>query len=58
VLPRVAVAIEHYGRIFRTIEKNIPVTLAVNIVNKLYETIWIHSISSRRFQRGQTDESC
>ena len=37
VLPRVAVAIEHYGRIFRTLEKNIPVTLAVNIVNKLYD---------------------
>jgi carboxypeptidase Q len=37
VLPRVAVAIEHYGRIFRTIEKHIPVTLAVNIVNKFYD---------------------
>jgi len=37
VLPRVAVAIEHYGRILRTLEKNIPVTLAVNIVNKLYD---------------------
>jgi carboxypeptidase Q len=37
VLPRVAVAIEHYGRIFRTLEKHIPVTLAVNIVNKFYD---------------------
>src|SRR5450631_1000883 len=27
VLPRVAVDVEHYGRIFRTLEKNIPVTL-------------------------------
>ncbi len=37
VLPRVAVAIEHYGRIFRTLEKQIPVTLTVNIVNKFYD---------------------
>jgi hypothetical protein len=37
VLPRVAVAIEHYGRIFRTLEKHMPVTLAVNIVNKFYD---------------------
>ena len=37
VLPRVAVAIEHYGRIFRTLEKHIPVTLAVNIVNKFHD---------------------
>ena len=37
VLPRVAVAIEHYGRIFRTLEKHIPVTLTVNIVNKFYD---------------------
>ena len=37
VLPRVAVAIENYGRIFRTLEKHVPVTLAVNIVNKLYD---------------------
>ncbi len=37
VLPRVAVAMEHYGRIFRTLEKHIPVTLAVNIINKFYD---------------------
>jgi carboxypeptidase Q len=37
VLPRVAVAIEDYGRIFRTLEKHVPVTLAVNIINKFYE---------------------
>jgi hypothetical protein len=37
VLPRVTVAIENYGRIFRTLEKNIPVTLHINIANKFYE---------------------
>jgi carboxypeptidase Q len=37
VLPRLAVDIEHYGRIFRTLEKNIPVTLEINIVNKFYD---------------------
>jgi Zn-dependent M28 family amino/carboxypeptidase len=37
VLPRIAVAIEHYGRIFRTLEKHVPVTLSVNIINKFYE---------------------
>jgi len=37
VLPRVAVDIEHYGRIFRTLEKNIPVTLRMNIANKFYD---------------------
>jgi carboxypeptidase Q len=37
VLPRVAVDIEHYGRIFRTLEKNIPVTLRIDIANKFYE---------------------
>jgi carboxypeptidase Q len=37
VLPRIAVAIEQYGRIFRTLEKHIPVTLAVNIINKFYD---------------------
>jgi len=37
VLPRVVVAIEHYGRIFRTLEKHVPVTLSVNIINKFYE---------------------
>jgi carboxypeptidase Q len=37
VLPRVAVDVEHYGRIFRTIEKSIPVTLRINIANKFYD---------------------
>ena len=37
VLPRVAVDVEHYGRIFRTLEKNIPVTLRINIANKFYD---------------------
>jgi carboxypeptidase Q len=37
VLPRFAVSIEHYGRIFRTLEKHVPVTLAVDIVNKFYD---------------------
>jgi carboxypeptidase Q len=37
VLPRIAVAIEQYGRIFRTLEKHVPVTLSVNIINKFYE---------------------
>jgi len=37
VLPRLAVDIEHYGRILRTLEKNIPVTLRINIANKFYD---------------------
>jgi carboxypeptidase Q len=37
VLPRLAVDIEHYGRIFRTLEKNIPVTLQINIMNKFFD---------------------
>lgn len=37
VLPRLSVAIEHYGRILRTLEKNIPVTLQINIANKFYD---------------------
>jgi len=37
VLPRIAVDIENYGRIFRTIEKNISVTLRINIANKFYD---------------------
>lgn len=36
-LPRVAVDIEHYGRIFRMLEKNIPVRLRINIANKFYD---------------------
>ena len=37
VLPRVAVAVEHYNRIVRTLQKNIPVTLQINISNKFYD---------------------
>jgi carboxypeptidase Q len=37
VLPRVAVDIEHYGRILRTLEKNIPMTLRIDIANKFYD---------------------
>lgn len=37
VLPRIVVAVENYGRIFRTLEKNIPVTLRINVVNKWYD---------------------
>jgi Zn-dependent M28 family amino/carboxypeptidase len=31
------VAIEHYGRILRTLEKNIPVTLQIDIASKFYD---------------------
>ena len=37
VLPRIAVDVEDYGRIFRALEKNIPVKLQINIVNKFYD---------------------
>jgi carboxypeptidase Q len=37
VLPRVAVDIEHYGRIFRMLEKSIPVKLQINIVSRFYD---------------------
>jgi len=35
--PRVALAAEHYGRIYRMLEKKIPVTLEINIENKFYD---------------------
>jgi carboxypeptidase Q len=35
--PRVALANEHYGRIFRLLQKKIPVTLEINIENKFYD---------------------
>ncbi len=35
--PVVTVAIEHYGRIMRTIEKNIPVTMELDIRNTYYD---------------------
>ncbi len=36
-LPSVAVALEHYSRLVRLIEKNIPVKIALNIQNKFFE---------------------
>jgi hypothetical protein len=35
--PRVAMAAEHYGRIYRMLEKKVPVTLELNIENKFYD---------------------
>ncbi|HEY6895474.1 MAG TPA: peptidase, partial [Rhodanobacteraceae bacterium] len=37
VPPQVVVAAEHYGRIVRTLEKKIPVTLTMDIDNKFYD---------------------
>lgn len=37
VLPRIAVDIENYGRILRTLENKIPVTLRIDIANKFYD---------------------
>lgn len=36
--PDVVIAVEQYGRIVRTIEKKIPVTLSMEIDNKFYDT--------------------
>lgn len=36
-LPAVAVSVEHYSRLVRLLEKNIPVKVAVNIQNKFFE---------------------
>jgi carboxypeptidase Q len=36
--PQVVIAVEQYGRIVRTLQKNIPVTLSMNIDNKFYDT--------------------
>lgn len=36
-LPTITMAIEHYGRIYRTLEKNIPVTLTVDMKNRFYD---------------------
>jgi carboxypeptidase Q len=38
VAPQVTLAVEHYGRIARTLEKKIPVTLQMDIENKFYDT--------------------
>jgi len=35
---QVTLAVEHYGRIWRTLEKKIPVTLAMKISNQFYDT--------------------
>jgi carboxypeptidase Q len=35
--PQVSLAVEHYGRIARTLEKHIPVTLQFDIDNKFYD---------------------
>lgn len=35
--PVITVAIEHYGRIFRTLEKNIPVTIEMDVRNTFYD---------------------
>ncbi len=37
VVPRVAVSAENFGRIYRILEKKIPVTMEMNIQNKFYE---------------------
>lgn len=37
VLPRLAVDMENYGRILRTLDKSIPVTLRIDIENKFYD---------------------
>ena len=36
--PQVVMAVEHYGRILRTLEKQIPVTLQMEIDNRFYDT--------------------
>jgi carboxypeptidase Q len=35
--PRIALAAEHYGRIYRLLQKNIPVTLQIEDENKFYD---------------------
>jgi hypothetical protein len=37
VVPLIALDVEHYGRIYRTLEKKIPVTLEMDIVNRFYD---------------------
>lgn len=37
VPPQVVLAVEHYGRIARTLQKQIPVTLEMNVQNKVYD---------------------
>src|SRR5262245_25587955 len=35
--PQIVMAVEHYGRIVRTLEKKIPVTIAMDVQNKFYD---------------------
>jgi carboxypeptidase Q len=35
--PQIVLSIEHYGRIFRTLEKKLPVTLQVDVDNRFYD---------------------
>jgi Zn-dependent M28 family amino/carboxypeptidase len=35
--PQIRIAVEQYGRIVRTLEKNIPVTLSIDIANSFYD---------------------
>jgi carboxypeptidase Q len=35
--PQIVIAVEQYGRIVRTLEKHIPVTLAMDVVNTFYD---------------------
>jgi hypothetical protein len=37
VAPQVVLAVEHYGRILRTLEKNIPVTLELHVENRFHD---------------------
>ncbi|HXD75235.1 MAG TPA: M20/M25/M40 family metallo-hydrolase, partial [Vicinamibacterales bacterium] len=37
VAPQVTLEVEHYGRIYRTLEKKIPVTLQMDIVNRFHD---------------------
>ena len=37
VAPQIVIAVEHYGRIARTLDKKMPVTLQMDIANKFYD---------------------
>src|SRR5580765_5551080 len=37
VVPQVTLGVEHYGRFYRTLEKNIPVTLQMNVENSFFD---------------------
>jgi hypothetical protein len=38
VAPQVTLAVEHYGRIWRTLEKKVPVTLEMDIQNRFFDS--------------------